>query len=200
LEEGLAILKQIKEELKVPLISDVHCRTEVEKAAEVLDIIQIPAFLSRQTDLLVEAAKTGRVLNIKKGQFLSPWDIQSILEKAYRAGNKKVLVCERGTSFGYRNLVVDFRSIPVIQGFGVPVIFDATHSVQLPGGQGNASGGQREFIESLSKAAVAAGCCGIFLEVHPNPDKAPCDGPNMLPLSQLKELLLKLIKIRQVVK
>ncbi len=199
-ERGLEILKEVKEKFDVPVLSDVHSIDEVGEAAEVLDVLQIPAFLCRQTDLLVAAAKTGKVVNVKKGQFLAPWDIGQIVKKLEAAGSRRILLTERGTSFGYNTLVSDFRSLPIMQKTGYPVIFDATHSVQQPGGLGRASGGQREFIPLLSRAAVAAGCDGIFLEVHPNPDKALSDGPNMWPLGKLAELLKQLKKIDAVVK
>jgi 2-dehydro-3-deoxyphosphooctonate aldolase (KDO 8-P synthase) len=190
MREGLRILKKIKDTLHLPVLSDVHETTQVDEAAQVLDVIQIPAFLSRQTDLVVMAAKTGRPLNIKKGQFLAPWDMKNVIEKARAVGNHSILACDRGTTFGYNNLVSDMRGLQVMAGFGVPVIFDGTHSVQLPGGQGESSGGQREFVPTLVRAAVATGYChGVFLEVHENPAEAPCDGPNMLPLSELPELL-----------
>ncbi len=199
LKEGLATLARIRTELQVPVISDIHDVSQVEPAAEVLDVLQIPAFLCRQTDLLTAAAKTGKPVNIKKGQFVSPWDMKNAVDKMQGVGGKKIMLVERGASFGYNNLVVDMRSLPVMRSFGCPVIFDATHSVQLPGGAGGASGGQREFIETLSKAAMAAGIDGIFLEIHPDPDQALCDGPNSIPLDQVEELLVKLIRVRQAV-
>ncbi|MCM8790016.1 MAG: 3-deoxy-8-phosphooctulonate synthase [Candidatus Omnitrophica bacterium] len=198
INRGLKILKKIKKELNVPVLSDVHCVKDVFEAAEVLDVIQIPAFLSRQTDIVVAAAKTGRAINIKKGQFLAPWDILPIIKKAESAGNKSIFITERGVCFGYNNLVSDFRSLGIMRSFGYPVIFDATHSVQLPGGKGNVSGGQREFVSGLSRAAVAFGCDGIFLEVHPDPDKALCDGPNMINLKELEALLLQIKNIEAV--
>ena len=194
--EGLAILSDIKKELSVPILSDVHSQSEVENAAQVLDIIQIPAFLCRQTDLILEVARTGKPVNIKKGQFLSPLEMIPITEKITSTGNHQILLTERGTTFGYSNLVVDFRSIKIMQDTGFPVIFDATHSVQLPGGAGASSGGQREFAPLLAKAAVAVGVDGIFLEVHPDPDHALCDGPNSLPLTILPDLLYRLKAIR----
>lgn len=199
-ERGLGILQKVKERTGLPVLSDVHNTGEVGKAAGILDVIQIPAFLCRQTDLLLAAAGTGLPVNIKKGQFLSPWDIKPAIEKATSTGNRGILITERGTFFGYNNLVVDMRSIAVMKGFGFPVVFDATHSVQLPGGKGNASGGQREFSGDLAKAAVAAGADGVFLEVHPNPDQALCDGPNSLPLNVLPPLLEILKEIHQVVR
>jgi len=182
LQEGLKILDNIRQEYQVPVISDVHETYQVEAASGVLDVLQIPAFLCRQTDLLVAAAQTGKAINLKKGQFLSPWDMSNAVNKVRAAGNNNLMLCERGFALGYNNLVVDMRSLPVMRSLGCPVIFDATHSVQLPGGAGPSSSGQREFIPVLARAAVAAGIDGIFLEVHPQPDKALCDGPNHLPL------------------
>ena len=199
LEEGLEILSRIRKELQVPVISDVHDVSQVAPAAEVLDIIQIPAFLCRQTDLLVAAAKTDKPVNLKKGQFVSPWDMENGVNKLKGAGGTKTMLVERGASFGYNNLVVDMRSLPVMRGFGCPVIYDATHSVQLPGGSGGSSGGQREFIAPLSRAAVAAGIDGLFMEVHPDPDKALCDGPNSMPLDSIEPLLKQLVGIHEVV-
>lgn len=200
LKEGLNILKSIKKELNINILSDVHTISEVAAAAEVLDIIQIPAFLCRQTDLILEVAKTKKIINIKKGQFLAPWDITNIVEKATSIGNNRVIITERGVMFGYNNLVVDFRGIKIIQDSGSPVIFDVTHSVQLPGGAGTSSGGQREFVPILARSAVAAGVDGIFMEVHPDPDKALCDGPNSLRLDALQDLLAKLKAISLVVR
>lgn len=200
LEKGLALLSQIKADIGVQVISDVHETHQVEAAAEVLDVIQIPAFLCRQTDFLLAAAKTGKPINIKKGQFLAPWDVINIVEKVRSTGNSKILLTERGAMFGYNNLVVDFRGIPIMKSFGCPVIFDATHSVQLPGGAGASSGGQREHAPILARAAVAAGADGIFLEVHPDPEKALCDGPNSLPLSDLRPLFKKLKAIARALK
>jgi 2-dehydro-3-deoxyphosphooctonate aldolase (KDO 8-P synthase) len=200
MEKGLKMLSQIKAELDVRILSDVHEAHQVEAAAEVLDVIQIPAFLCRQTDFLLAAAKSGRPINIKKGQFLAPWDVVNIIEKVRSTGNTDIFLTERGTMFGYNNLVVDFRAIPIMQSFGCPVIFDATHSVQLPGGAGGSSGGQREHAPTLARAAVAAGADGIFLEVHPNPDKALCDGPNSLPLDALKPLFRQLKSISQAIR
>jgi 2-dehydro-3-deoxyphosphooctonate aldolase (KDO 8-P synthase) len=188
-ERGIEILGAIKRDLNIPVLSDVHRHEEIEKAAEILDVVQIPAFLCRQTDLIVEVARCARVVNIKKGQFLAPWDVRNIIEKVLSAGNDQILVTERGTSFGYNNLVVDFRSLPLLRREGYPVIFDATHSVQLPGGQGKASGGQREMVPYLTRAAAAVGIDGLFLEVHPKPEKALCDGPNSLYLESLPDLL-----------
>lgn len=189
IKKGLEVLNKIKHKLNVPVLSDIHCQKDLLEAAKVLDIIQIPAFLCRQTDIVVAAAKTGKVINIKKGQFLAPWDILPIVKKIESTGNKSILITERGVCFGYNNLVSDFRSLGIMREFGYPVIYDATHSVQLPGGKGRVSGGQREFVAGLSRAAVAFGCDGLFLEVHPEPDKAACDGPNMIDLAQLQELL-----------
>jgi 2-dehydro-3-deoxyphosphooctonate aldolase (KDO 8-P synthase) len=200
LKKGLEILGRIKREVNVPLLSDVHCRAEIKQAASVLDVIQVPAFLSRQTDLLTEAARTKKPINIKKGQFLAPWDVKNVIEKIASCGNKNIIITERGTSFGYNNLVSDMRSIAILKQFGYPVIFDASHSVQLPSALGTASGGQREFIATLARAAVAAGCAGLFVEVHPRPDKAPCDGPNMIDFVQLQRLLKQLKQIDKVVK
>jgi 2-dehydro-3-deoxyphosphooctonate aldolase (KDO 8-P synthase) len=197
--EGLQILSSIKTELSIPILSDVHTQSEVESAAQVLDIIQIPAFLCRQTDLILEVARTGKPINIKKGQFLSPWDMFQVTEKITSTGNRQILLTERGSMFGYSNLVVDFRSIKIMQDTGFPVIFDATHSVQLPGGAGKSSGGQREFAPLLAKAAVAAGADGIFIEVHPDPDHARCDGPNSLPLTELYDLISRLKAIRRLI-
>lgn len=197
---GLKILRQVKEQLGLPLLSDVHHSDEVEAAADVLDILQIPAFLCRQTDLVVAAAKTGKIVNVKKGQFMAPWEMGNIVKKIESAGNHRILLTERGASFGYNNLVSDMRAIPIMQRFGYPVIFDATHSVQLPGGQGTSSGGQREFVPTLAKAAVAAGCDGLFMEVHPNPDTALSDGPTMVPLGELAALLRQVKAIEAVVR
>lgn len=199
LDRGLEMLKEIKYSTGLPVISDVHQVTEVKKAAEILDIIQIPAFLSRQTGLIVEAARTNLPVNIKKGQFLSPWDMEHVLYKATSQGNKNIILTERGTSFGYNNLVVDMRSIYIMKSFGYPIVFDATHSVQLPGGNGKSSGGQREFVEPLARAAIAAGANGIFLEIHPKPDSALSDGPNSLPLEQVESLIKDLIEIHRTV-
>jgi 2-dehydro-3-deoxyphosphooctonate aldolase (KDO 8-P synthase) len=199
LEEGLATLAKIRKEIGVPVISDIHDVSQVDAAAEVLDILQIPAFLCRQTDLLTAAAKTGKAVNVKKGQFVSPWDMENAVDKMRGAGGQKIMLVERGASFGYNNLVVDMRSLPVMRSFGCPVIFDATHSVQLPGGSGGSSSGQREFISTLSKAAVAAGIDGLFMEIHPNPDQALCDGPNSIPLDKVEELLVQLIRVRNAV-
>lgn len=189
IDRGLKILSDIKAKFDIPVISDVHSIDEVKPASEVLDVMQIPAFLCRQTDLILEASKTGKPVNIKKGQFLAPWDVKNIIDKFVSTGNKNLFITERGTSFGYNNLVVDFRAFPIMRSFGCPVIFDVTHSLQLPGGQGSSSGGQREFAEPFARAAVAVGIDGLFMEVHPEPDKALCDGPNMIELSDLKRML-----------
>jgi 2-dehydro-3-deoxyphosphooctonate aldolase (KDO 8-P synthase) len=200
LKEGLRILGKIKSELKLPILTDIHDASQAQPAAEVCDVLQIPAFLARQTDLLIAAAKTGRVINVKKPQFLSPWDMGNVVEKLESAGNAKIILTERGSTFGYQNLVVDMRSFPVMQRTGYPVVFDVTHSVQLPGGQGHASGGQPQFIEPLARAGVAAGVDGIFLETHDNPAKALSDGPNALPLAHLLSLLTKLKGLNSVVR
>src|SRR5690242_12046075 len=200
LKEGLRILGKIKADLNVPILTDIHEEAHAGPAAEVCDILQIPAFLARQTDLLVAAGKTGRVVNIKKPQFVSPWDMKNAIEKVESTGNKQIILTERGASFGYQNLVVDFRSFPIMKKFGYPVVFDVTHSVQLPGGQGHASGGQPEFIEPLARAGVAAGVDGIFLETHDNPPAALSDGPNALPLSQLPALLSRLKELSTLVR
>ena len=196
---GLEIIEKVKEETGLAVLSDVHEIPQIEKAAKILDVIQIPAFLCRQTDLILAAARTGLPVNIKKGQFLSPWEIEPVIKKVTSTGNRRILITERGTSFGYNNLVVDMRSIAIMKRFGFPVIFDATHSVQLPGGSGTSSGGQREFVEYLARAAVAAGAHGVFMEVHPHPDSAPCDGPNSIPLSQARPLLGLLKEIHRLV-
>ncbi|MDQ3799399.1 MAG: 3-deoxy-8-phosphooctulonate synthase [Acidobacteriota bacterium] len=199
MEFGLEVLAQVKEEIGVPVITDVHETWQVEKVAEVADIIQIPAFLCRQTDLLIESAKSGRVVNVKKGQFLAPWDVKNIVEKLQNAGGEKILLTERGASFGYNNLVVDLRSFPIMRSFGVPVVFDVTHSLQLPGGLGKATGGQAEYIEHFARAGVACGVDAAFMEVHDNPANAPSDGPNQLPLARLEKLLSKLKAIHQLI-
>jgi len=200
LVEGLRILGKIKADLHLPILTDIHDASQAAPASEVADILQIPAFLSRQTDLLIAAAKTGRIINVKKAQFLSPWDMGNVAEKITAAGNSKILLTERGASFGYNNLVVDMRAFPVLQKLGYPVVFDVTHSVQLPGGQGHASGGQPEFIEPLARAGVAAGVDGIFLETHDNPAVALSDGPNALPLTQLPQLLARLKELSTLVR
>jgi len=199
MEFGLSVLAQVKDEIGVPVITDIHEPWQAEKVAEVADILQIPAFLCRQTDLLVAAAKTGKAVNVKKGQFLSPWDAKNIVEKLQAAGCEKILLTERGASFGYNNLVVDFRSFPVMRSFGVPVVFDVTHSLQLPGGLGKATGGQSEYIENFARAGVACGVDAVFMEVHDDPARAPSDGPNQLPLSRLEKLLKTLKQIHELV-
>ena len=196
LEAGLAILAKIRRQLAVPVLTDVHAVEQVRPAAAVADILQIPAFLCRQTDLLTAAVATGKVVNVKKGQFLSPAEMGQVVRKAAAAGGKKLLLTERGTTFGYNNLVVDMRSIPILRAFGFPVIFDATHSVQLPGAGGDRSGGQRQFAPVLARCAVAAGADGLFIETHPDPDRALSDGPNMIPLARMPKLLAGLVKIR----
>jgi len=200
LKEGLRILAKIKRDFKLPILTDIHESAQAAPVAEVCDVLQIPAFLARQTDLLLAAAKTGRIINVKKAQFLSPWDMSNVVEKIAGAGNDKIVLTERGASFGYNNLVVDMRSFPVMQKLGYPVVYDVTHSVQLPGGQGHASGGQPEFIETLARAGVAAGVDGIFLETHDNPSAALSDGANALPLSQLEALLRKLKQVAELVR
>ena len=200
LKEGLRILRRVGEELDLPLLSDVHRFEEIGPAAEVLDILQIPAFLCRQTDFVIDVAKTGKVVNIKKGQFLAPWDIKNAAEKAASTGNNRIIITERGVSFGYNNLVADMRSLPIIRGFGYPVVFDATHSVQLPGAGGSASSGDRKFVPHLTRAAAAAGVDALFMEVHACPDKALCDGPNMLSLDELPALLEQVREIDRIVK
>lgn len=200
IEEGLSILNEVKKEFDILVLSDVHEISEISLVKDVLDIIQIPAFLCRQTNLILEAAKTRKVINIKKGQFLAPDDVLNIAQKAYSCGNENILITERGTSFGYHNLVVDMRAFDIIHKLGIPVIFDSTHSVQLPGGAGIKSSGQREFIPTLLRAAVAAGCDGIFMETHPDPDLALSDGPNMVPLDKVEELLKEALRIKETVK
>jgi len=200
LQEGLKILGKIKSDLGLFILTDIHEPSQAAPAAEVADVLQIPAFLARQTDLLVAAAKTGRVVNIKKPQFVSPWDMKNAIEKVESTGNRQIILTERGASFGYQNLVVDFRSFPVLKKFGYPVVFDVTHSVQLPGGEGHASGGQPEFIEPLARAGVAAGVDAIFLETHDNPAKALSDGANALPLAELAGLLGRLQELAVVVR
>ncbi|HEX9872276.1 MAG TPA: 3-deoxy-8-phosphooctulonate synthase [Candidatus Tectomicrobia bacterium] len=200
LHEGLEILQKIKDVVGVPILSDVHTVDEVELAAEVLDVLQIPAFLCRQTDLVVAAAGTGKPINVKKGQFLAPWDTKNIVDKIRSVGNAQVLLTERGASFGYNNLVADMRSLVIMRAFDVPVVFDATHSVQLPGGAGTASDGQREFVPHLARAAVATGCDALFMEIHPDPDHAPSDGPNMLHLEDLPALLAQVSQIDRIVR
>ncbi len=199
LKEGLKTLAKIREQFQIPVISDVHEPNQAEAVAEVLDIVQIPAFLCRQTDLLVSVSKTGKPINLKKGQFVSPWDMKNAVNKIREGGTSKVMLVERGACYGYNNLVVDMRGFSVMRSFDCPVIFDATHSVQLPGGAGGKSGGQREFIEPLAKAAVAAGVDGLFMEIHPTPDKALCDGPNSIPLDDVERLLTIIKRVREAV-
>src|ERR1039457_4621360 len=200
IKEGLRILAKVKDAVGVPVLSDIHSIEQIAPASDVLDVLQIPAFLCRQTDLVVAAAKSGRVINIKKGQFLAPWDMENVLGKALSAGNKQIILTERGVSFGYNNLVSDMRSLPIMRRTGFPVVYDATHSVQLPGGLGGSSGGQREFVEYLGRAAVATGVDGIFMEVHDNPEKALCDGPNSIRLEDLPGMMKKLKAIDAIVK
>jgi 2-dehydro-3-deoxyphosphooctonate aldolase (KDO 8-P synthase) len=195
LAHGLAVLAKVKREVGVPVLTDVHTEEQATEAGRVVDVLQIPAFLCRQTDLLIAAAKTGKVVNVKKGQFLSPQEMSNAVKKVEEAGNRRIVLTERGSSFGYNNLVVDMRSFPILRSFGYPVVFDATHSVQLPGGGGTKSAGQREFVEPLAAAAAGAGVDGFFMEVHPNPDQALSDGPNMVPLHQLKSLLERVMRI-----
>jgi 2-dehydro-3-deoxyphosphooctonate aldolase (KDO 8-P synthase) len=200
LERGLEILARIRESVGVPVVSDVHEPSQVAPAAQVLDMLQIPAFLCRQTDLLVAAGESGLPVNIKKGQFVAPGDMRHCLEKVRSTGNQAVTLCERGSSFGYHNLVVDMRGIAIMRGLGVPVVFDATHSVQLPGGGGGTSSGERQFVAPLARAAIAAGADALFAEVHPDPDRALCDGPNMLPLDEVAALLRTLLEVRAACK
>ena len=195
-DEGLSILAEVRKEVAVPVLSDVHDAAQAAPAGEVLDILQIPAFLSRQTDLILAAARTGKIVNVKKGQFLAPWEMKNVVDKMREAGNNRCVLTERGASFGYNNLVVDFRSFPIMQSFGVPVVFDVTHSLQLPGGQGQSSGGQPQYIPHFARAGVAAGVDGLFMEVHDNPSKALSDGPNALDLRLLPGLLSELMAIR----
>lgn len=195
IEQGLAVLKKVKDQLGLPVLTDVHTEDQATEAGKVVDVLQIPAFLCRQTDLLIAAAKTGKVVNVKKGQFLSPPEMANAVKKVEECGSQRIVLTERGSSFGYNNLVVDMRSFPIMRSFGYPVVFDATHSVQLPGGGGTKSSGQREFVEPLACAAAGAGVDGFFMEVHPNPDEALSDGPNMVPLHQLKSLLERVMRI-----
>jgi len=199
IEKGLRILSEVRSRFKIPVISDVHSVEEVKLASQVLDAIQIPAFLSRQTDLILSASYTGKPVNIKKGQFLAPWDVKNIIDKFTSTGNHDLFITERGTSFGYNNLVVDFRGISIMRSFGYPIVFDVTHSLQLPGGEGSSSGGQKGFAEPLARAAVAVGVDGLFIEVHPEPDRAFCDGPNMVPVDNLPVLLRMIKHIHHVV-
>lgn len=200
MKEGLPILAEVRETYGCPVVTDVHLPDDCAPVAEAVDVLQIPAFLCRQTDLIIAAAKTGKVLNIKKGQFLAPWDMENVVAKAVESGNENVMVCERGTSFGYNTLVSDMRSLPAMAETGCPVVFDATHSVQKPGGQGTASGGQREFVPVLARAAVAIGVAAVFVETHQEPDTAPSDGPNMVPLDQMESLLRNLMAFDKVAK
>jgi 2-dehydro-3-deoxyphosphooctonate aldolase (KDO 8-P synthase) len=200
LEEGLRILETVKQKVGVPVLTDVHEATPMKEVASVVDVMQTPAFLCRQTDFIQHVAAQGIPVNIKKGQFLSPWEMKHVVTKALETGNKAIMVCERGASFGYNNLVSDMRSLAVMRDTGCPVVFDATHSVQLPGGSGTTSSGQRQFVPVLARAAIAAGVAGLFMETHPDPDKAPSDGPNMWPLSRLRELLVTLKDLDVVVK
>lgn len=199
IEEGLRILQEVKDTYGLPICTDIHEPWQAAEAAKVADILQIPAFLCRQTDLLVAAAKTGKCINIKKAQFLAPWDMKNCLEKVRQSGNDNVMLCERGTTFGYNTLVVDMTGLRVMKDMGVPVIFDATHSVQKPGGNGTSTGGNRQYVEYLAKAAIAVGADGLFMETHPDPDNAKSDGPNMVPLDQMKDLLKKLQKVYEAV-
>jgi len=200
LEAGLEILSRIRDEMGVPVLTDVHTADQIPAVAEVVDMLQTPAFLCRQTDFVQAVAAAGKPVNLKKGQFLAPWDMANALEKAYATGNRRIALCERGTSFGYGNLVADMRSLAIMAGLGAPVVFDATHSVQLPGGLGTSSGGQREFVPLLARAAVAAGVAAVFIETHPDPDAAPCDGPNMIPFAELPTLLRQLKSMDALVK
>jgi 2-dehydro-3-deoxyphosphooctonate aldolase (KDO 8-P synthase) len=200
LEKSLPIFDKIRDEVGVPILTDVHSAEQCSKVANHVDVLQIPAFLCRQTDLLIAAAKTGKIINVKKGQFLAPWDISNVIKKIEESGNKKILITERGASFGYNTLVSDMRALPIMAKFGYPIIFDATHSVQQPGGMGEKSGGQREFVPHLSRAAIAVGVGAIFIETHEDPDNAPSDGPNMVPLNELENLLKKLTDIDKLVK
>ncbi len=200
LEKSLTIFDKIRKKISVPLLTDVHTVEQCEIVSKHVDVLQIPAFLCRQTDLLVAAAKTGKVVNVKKGQFLAPWDMVNVTKKIEDSGNKNILVTERGASFGYNTLVSDMRSLPIMSKNGYPVVFDATHSVQQPGGMGDKSGGQREFVDHLSRAAIAVGVAAIFIETHPDPDNAPSDGPNMVPLSNMPSLLKKLVMIDNLIK
>ena len=195
IEEGLRILEEVKLTFNCPVITDIHTVAQCVTASEVVDVLQIPAFLSRQTDLLIAAGKTGKPINVKKGQFLAPWEMKNVAEKIASTGNKKILLCERGTSFGYNTLVNDFRGLEIMAETGCPVVFDATHSVQQPGGRGNSSGGERKFVAALARAACAVGVAAVFIETHQDPDNAPCDGPNMIDLTDLQKLIEKLRRI-----
>lgn len=200
LDKAMEVFADLKREFGFPVLTDIHTEEQCAAVAETVDILQIPAFLSRQTDLLVAAAKMGRTINVKKGQFLAPWDMKNVLAKFTESGNPNVLLCERGASFGYNTLVSDMRSLPIMAALGAPVVFDATHSVQQPGGQGGSTGGQREFVETLARAAVAVGVAGVFVETHEDPDNAPSDGPNMVPLKDMPRLLEKLLAFDAVAK
>ncbi len=200
LEKSLPIFDKIRKEVGLPVLTDVHTAEQCSLVAEHVDVLQIPAFLCRQTDLLVAAAKTGKIINVKKGQFLAPWDMENVIKKIENSGNKNILITERGASFGYNTLVSDMRALPIMSKFGFPIVFDATHSVQQPGGMGEKSGGQREFVPYLARAAIAVGVGAIFMETHEDPDNAPSDGPNMVPLNEVKALLKKLTEIDKLVK
>ena len=200
LDKSLPIFDKIKNEVGVPVLTDVHTPEQCSAVAKHVDVLQIPAFLCRQTDLLIAAAKTGKIINVKKGQFLAPWDMSNVIKKIEDSGNKKILITERGASFGYNTLVSDMRALPIMSKLGFPIVFDATHSVQQPGGMGEKSGGQREFVPHLARAAIAVGVSAIFIETHEDPDNAPSDGPNMVPLKEIKSLLKKLIEIDKLVK
>ncbi|MFS2317684.1 3-deoxy-8-phosphooctulonate synthase [Maricaulis sp. D1M11] len=200
LEAALPIFAEIRETTGLPILTDIHSAEQCAIAAQAVDILQIPAFLCRQTDLLIAAAETGKVINVKKGQFLAPWDMRNVIGKIVGAGNTKILTCERGASFGYNTLVTDFRSLPIMAAMGAPVVFDATHSVQQPGGQGSSTGGQREFVPPLARAAVAVGVAAVFMETHPDPDNAPSDGPNMVPLAEFEDLVKSLMDYDRLTK
>ena len=200
IDKALPIFAEIREQTGLPCVTDVHTAEQCARVGEIVDVLQIPAFLCRQTDLLVAAAKTGKVINVKKGQFLAPWDMENVLNKVCEAGNPNVMACERGTSFGYNTLVSDFRSLPTLKSFGSPVVFDATHSVQQPGGQGGTSGGQREFVPTLARAAASIGVAAMFLETHPDPMSAPSDGPNMIPTGEFEALLTEIMKFDKLSK
>jgi 2-dehydro-3-deoxyphosphooctonate aldolase (KDO 8-P synthase) len=200
IDKGLRILGDIKSKFLLPILSDIHSVDQIKPAAEILDVLQIPAFLCRQTDLILTSSRTGKPVNMKKGQFLSPWDVKNMIEKFVSTGNSNLMITERGTSFGYNNLVVDFRGFPIIRSFGYPLFFDVTHSLQLPGAEGNHSGGQRQYASLLTRAAVGTGVDGLFIEVHPDPNRALCDGPNMLPLNEIKSLLKQAKVIHDMVR
>jgi len=200
LEKSLSIFDKIREEVGIPVLTDVHTAEQCSIIANHVDVLQIPAFLCRQTDLLIAAAKTGKIINVKKGQFLAPWDMANVIKKLEESGNKNILLTERGASFGYNTLVSDMRALPIMAKLGYPIVFDATHSVQQPGGMGEKSGGQREFVPYLSRAAIAVGVAAVFMETHEDPDNAPSDGPNMVPLSEIKSLLKKLVSIDTLIK